>query len=190
MPLTDPIQGWTTPAGSELPDGAAAFADLADHAVRQVNLRFANPTARDAAIAVGARKAGMRAWIDSLGYFQMVTADGGSWVQEYYRDVFAGTEAAIDGTNPTAGVHIVKKRVMPVVATNASGGFSFSWPGAFANGITWFQVTPGDNAANLGIVAPQYGFVTKSVFAGVAYSQAGALLASTTIRLSAQAEGW
>lgn len=79
MPRSDPVLGITTPLGTEPPDGAANMAALVDQVVPRLVMRFASTAARDAAIAVGDREAGMVAFVDALGCWTGVLADGGPW---------------------------------------------------------------------------------------------------------------
>lgn len=82
-------------AGGDLPDMAAGLLGLGSAAEKQSIMRFATTTARDAAISVGNRKAGMLAYIDALGCWTEVRTDGGSWViSALGRSAYAADQSA------------------------------------------------------------------------------------------------
>lgn len=70
-----PKQGWPVPGGAQAPATAADFAALGAAAEAQSVMVFATPAAMDTAIPPAARKAGMVAWINSLGRHVRVAAD-------------------------------------------------------------------------------------------------------------------
>lgn len=72
---TTPLQGWTVPGDSQAPATAADIATLAQSAEAQAVMTFATPAAMDALIPPASRKAGMIAWITSLGRHVRVTSD-------------------------------------------------------------------------------------------------------------------
>jgi hypothetical protein len=158
--------------------------------VPRVNMRFANAAARDAAIAVGARKAGMRAFLIDQAVWTQVIADGGSWLTDY-RDAFVGGLPSYIGAVPPGGTPKIRKEHTAVVTTNALGGCSFNWlGGSFPNGVVWISVTPGDQTGQLAQVVTQQGNCTLSQWAGQCFKPDGSVVASTTIRLAACAVGW
>lgn len=69
-----PLQGWTVPSGTQAPATAADIATLAQSAEAQAVMTFATPAAMDALIPPASRKAGMIAWIASLGRHVRVTS--------------------------------------------------------------------------------------------------------------------
>ena len=184
------MQGITTLSGTELPDIAAGLASTVDQIVPKLNMRFATTTARDTAIATGSRKAGMRAWIDALGYWTTVLTDSGSWVQESIRETFTGTEGTWLGSTPPAGTLIVHRRGTVVVPTTGVGGLAFNFTPAFSNGIVSCLVTPGDNAAGAAFVVPILGNCGLSEWNGQVFAPGGSSVNNATVRLNYFAEGW
>lgn len=154
MPLTDPIQGWQTPAGTELPDGAAAFAALRDIVVKQAVMVFATTAARDTAIPAADTKKGMLAFITSLGYWQGVFADAGPWkavagAPSYLADqnnvfTFTATYTDVPGVSVTlpAGQWLIQG-VGNIDVSSATERIYFVQMNAGAYG-TYFQKIIGD----------------------------------------------
>lgn len=191
MPQSTPLQAWSVMLGTELPDMAAGLMGLGTAAEKQVNMRFASTAARDAAITpASARKAGMRAWIDALGYWTTVLTDSGSWVQESIRETFTGTEGTWVGSTPPAGTLIVRRRGTVVVGTSDVGGVAFSFTSAFSNGIVSCLVTPGDSAAGAAFAVPILANCGLSGWNGQVFAPGGSTVNSATVRLNYFAEGW
>lgn len=171
MPLTDPYQGWQTPAGNEMPDGAAAFAGLRDKAVNQVIMRFASTAARDAAITPAAnRKAGMMAFITGLGAHTVVRADGGSW-EPLQRCSFQRDGSSISGVDtvaadtPQINGLIIKTGHHTAFTSLAFGNEympSVLFDVAFPSGVLHLGVTQVEVASEATYVATKFGIDSLS----------------------------
>lgn len=79
MPTT-PIQALPYPGGADAPAGPAQIKALAEAVETRLVMRFASTAARDAALPVGSRIAGMLAWVDAdQTYYVWSTNGTASW---------------------------------------------------------------------------------------------------------------
>lgn len=187
------LMGLTTSDNTLAPLGGSQIDAAIDALEPYAVLRYASTAARDTAhpATVGGRKAGTVVWVPTVGYHQTVLADGGGWVPLATRDTFAGGENAIVGAYPPAGTFKIRREGTAVFAVLTGSFVQLGLGSNFPNGIVTAQVTPGDEASNLGITTVANGSTTLTTLTVIVRTYTGATIgAGNLVRVNWSVVGW
>jgi hypothetical protein len=92
---------------------------------------------------------------------------------------------------PWDGVsQVIEQEGTAVVTTTASGAFNYNLPVAFPNGMISALILPGDDAMSIGYLVPRIPYMGLGNINALAYTTAGALIITGTIRINYRVVGW
>lgn len=99
--------------------------------------------------------------------------------------------SAVVGTSPgaTSAPTFYIQAGSNVVTTTSGGGWSFSYPTSFPNGVLANVAWLGDNGVP-GFITGQQSGMTGGVLQGLAYTSASSVMNAATIRINWIAIGW
>lgn len=125
MPTT-PIQALPYPSGSDAPAGPAQLKALAEAIETRTVMRFASTAARDAALPVGSRIAGMQAFVDADQTLYVWSTTGTASWRPTWSPGTAVPVAMAAGQTGTAQYQLIG----PLVVVTWSSTTSIASPGA------------------------------------------------------------
>lgn len=192
---TTPLAGWPVPDGGVAPANSPAFAAFGAAAEKQATLVYASVSARNSAIP--SPVPGMRTYITGIGQVQEYTGSVWAVTEDFTRNALTvrGTTNTVVGPAPSAGAMIFLQAGTVIVATDANGYATITFPVAFPNALITFVAMAGEAPGGARHIyqGPDISLVAMGTV-GTAnvriFNDAGANVASTTSRANWFALGW